>query len=58
MGALLEDVVRQTYTEFPLRSGVLSWEDYLPPLSDNLTRLVERFDVSDVPQHSAAGSSR
>jgi polysaccharide pyruvyl transferase WcaK-like protein len=58
MGALLEDVVRQTYPEFPLRSGVLSWEDYLPPLSDNLVRLVEQFDASEVPQHSAAGSSR
>jgi polysaccharide pyruvyl transferase WcaK-like protein len=58
MGAILEDSVRQTYPEFPLRSGVLSWEDYLPPLSDNLLQLVDRYDVSDVPQHSAAGSSR
>jgi polysaccharide pyruvyl transferase WcaK-like protein len=58
MGALLEDVVRQIYPEFPLRSGVLSWEDYLPPLSENMVRLVERFDASGVPQHSAAGSCR
>ena len=33
MGTLLEDTVRRTYPEFPLRSGVLSWEEYLPPLS-------------------------
>ena len=29
MGVLLEDAVRRQYPEFPLRSGVLSWEDYL-----------------------------
>src|SRR5437879_9547626 len=33
MGTFLEDVVRRAYPEFPLRSGVFSWEDYLPPLS-------------------------
>src|SRR5207247_8990656 len=42
MGTFLEDVVRRTYPEFPLRSGVLSWEDYLPPLSKSLTHLAER----------------
>jgi polysaccharide pyruvyl transferase WcaK-like protein len=46
MGTFLEDAVRQTYPEFPLRSGVLSWEDYLPPLSDNLLQLAERYDSS------------
>src|SRR5258708_33405159 len=30
MGTILEDTVRHTYPQFPLRSGVLSWEDYLP----------------------------
>jgi polysaccharide pyruvyl transferase WcaK-like protein len=44
MGTFLEDTVRRTYPEFPLRSGVFSWEDYLPPLSPNLRDLVERFD--------------
>ncbi|MBV9886783.1 MAG: hypothetical protein JO119_09575, partial [Acidobacteria bacterium] len=32
------------YPEFPLRTGVLSWEDYLPPLSPTLRDLVERYD--------------
>ena len=57
MGTLLEEAVRNTYPEFPLRSGVLSWEDYLPPLSPTLVRLVERFDTSQAAQHSVAGSS-
>jgi polysaccharide pyruvyl transferase WcaK-like protein len=46
MGVLLEDAVRRQYPEFPLRSGVLSWEDYLPPLDDNLLQLAERYDAS------------
>jgi polysaccharide pyruvyl transferase WcaK-like protein len=46
MGTFLEDVVRRTYPEFPIRSGVFSWEDYLPPLSKNLVQLAERYDAS------------
>jgi polysaccharide pyruvyl transferase WcaK-like protein len=46
MGVLLEDAVRRQYPEFPLRSGVLSWEDYLPPLNENLLQLAERYDAS------------
>ena len=46
MGTFLEDALRRVYPEFPLRSGVLSWEDYLPPLSENLQRLAERHDSS------------
>jgi polysaccharide pyruvyl transferase WcaK-like protein len=44
MGTFLEDAVRRAYPEFPLRSGVFSWQDYLPPLSPNLLDLVERYD--------------
>ena len=44
MGTFLEDVVRRTYPEFPLRSGVFSWEEYLPPLSRNLQELAERYE--------------
>jgi hypothetical protein len=44
MGTFLEAAVRRTYPEFPLRSGVLSWEDYLPPLSKNLHELAGRYD--------------
>ena len=57
MGVILEEAVRQTYPEFPLRSGVLSWEDYLPPLGNTLLRLVERYDASAVAQPSLAGSA-
>jgi polysaccharide pyruvyl transferase WcaK-like protein len=57
MGVFLEDAVRRTYPEFPLRSGILSWEDYLPPLSDTLRQLAERHDRSEHPQHSVAGTS-
>jgi polysaccharide pyruvyl transferase WcaK-like protein len=57
MGTILEDAVRTTYPEFPLRSGVLSWEDYLPPLSETLRQLLEQYDTSTAAQHSVAGSS-
>jgi hypothetical protein len=57
MGHILEDVVRRTYPEFPLRSGVLSWEDYLPPLSNTLLQLVNRYDTGAMAQHSVAGSA-
>jgi hypothetical protein len=46
MGTFLEGAMRRTYPEFPLRSGILSWEEYLPPLSSNLLRLAERYDSS------------
>ena len=48
MGTLLEDAVHRQYPEFPIRSGVLSWEDYLPPMSANLLKLMERYDSSPV----------
>ena len=57
MGTQLEDTVRRTYPEFPLRSGVLSWEEYLPPLSKTLRGLAERFDTSTIAEHSVAGSA-
>ncbi len=57
MGTLLEDTVRRTYPEFPLRSGVLSWEEYLPPLNKPLRDLAERYDTSTIAQHSVAGSA-
>jgi polysaccharide pyruvyl transferase WcaK-like protein len=58
MGTFLEDAVRRTYPEFPLRSGILSWEDYLPPLNDTLRQLTERYDASAAaPQHSVAGTT-
>ena len=53
MAIFLEDEVRRTYPEFPLRRGVVSWEDNLPPLSENLRKLVETYDRS--PAVLAAG---
>src|SRR6266853_1828225 len=41
MGKFLEEAVQRTYPEFLLRSGVFSWEDYLPPLSEDLIQLAE-----------------
>jgi polysaccharide pyruvyl transferase WcaK-like protein len=46
MGVFLERAVHQRYPEFPVRSGVYSWEEYLPPLSQNLERLVETYEGS------------
>jgi polysaccharide pyruvyl transferase WcaK-like protein len=57
MGTILEDAVRRTYPEFLLRSGVLSWEDYLPPLSPTLLDLADRYDTSTAAQHSVASST-
>src|SRR5437762_4084769 len=46
MGTFLEDAVHHQYPEFPIRRGVLSWEDYLPPLSENLLHLLQHYDSS------------
>jgi polysaccharide pyruvyl transferase WcaK-like protein len=56
MGVFLEDSMRRQYPEFPLRSGLLGWEDYLPPLSPTLRGLIERYDTSPEPR-AAAGKS-
>jgi polysaccharide pyruvyl transferase WcaK-like protein len=55
MGTFLEDAIRRTYPEFPLRSGILSWEDYLPPLSEDLRRLLQTHDSAEVVSRSAVG---
>jgi polysaccharide pyruvyl transferase WcaK-like protein len=44
MGVFLERAVHTCYPEFPVRSGVHGWEEYLPPLSGNLQRLLETYD--------------
>lgn len=43
MGVYFERHVQQRYPEFPVRTGLLSWEDYLPPLSPTLRKLVETY---------------
>jgi polysaccharide pyruvyl transferase WcaK-like protein len=47
MGVIFEDVMRRQYPEFPVRSGVRSWEEYLPPLHPSLAQLAEKHDVSE-----------
>ncbi|MGA2846149.1 MAG: polysaccharide pyruvyl transferase family protein [Candidatus Acidiferrales bacterium] len=47
MGVYFEEQVARRYPEFPVRRGVLAWQDYLPPLSDGLCRLLEKH--SGVP---------
>jgi hypothetical protein len=43
MGQHFEEHVQRRYPEFPIRTGLLTWEDYLPPLSPALRRLVETY---------------
>src|SRR5579862_2202881 len=45
MGMFLERNVRELYPEFPVSGGVRSWEEYLPPLSPALVKLVETHDT-------------
>jgi polysaccharide pyruvyl transferase WcaK-like protein len=42
MGMYLEEHVARQYPEFPVRKGLVGWEEYLPSLSPNLQRLLER----------------
>jgi polysaccharide pyruvyl transferase WcaK-like protein len=44
MGVFLEHAVHQHYPEFPVRSGVRSWEEYLPELSPNLETLLNTYE--------------
>ena len=41
MGRYFEEQVARRFPEFPLRRGVLGWEDYLPALSPKLLSLLE-----------------
>jgi polysaccharide pyruvyl transferase WcaK-like protein len=43
MGVYFEEHLQRRYPEFPVRSGIRSWEDYLPPLSPQLSKLVEDY---------------
>ena len=43
MGVFLERADHRQYPEFPVRTGVHGWEEYLPPLSPNLERLLESY---------------
>ena len=41
MGTYFEEQVAKRYPEFPIRTGVLGWEEYLPQLSPNIVKLLE-----------------
>lgn len=41
MGVYLEEQIARRFPEFPLRSGLVGWEQYLPPLSPQLCSLLE-----------------
>jgi hypothetical protein len=41
MGVYFEERVARQYPEFPIRTGVLGWEEYLPPLAPELCKLLE-----------------
>jgi len=46
MGVYLEQNVHAIYPEFEIRTGVHSWEEYLPPLNTELRALVEKYDAT------------
>jgi polysaccharide pyruvyl transferase WcaK-like protein len=46
MGKSVERYVQEKHPEFPIRSEGRSWEEYLPPLSANLLRLIEKHEVT------------
>ena len=48
MGMYLERAVQERYPEFPTRSGVRGWEEYLPPLSPNLGRLLDKYESAAI----------
>jgi polysaccharide pyruvyl transferase WcaK-like protein len=43
MGVYFEERVSRQYPEFPIRRGVLGWEEYLPPLGRELQELLETY---------------
>jgi polysaccharide pyruvyl transferase WcaK-like protein len=43
MGVYFEENVKKRYPDFEARTGVHGWQEYLPPLSEGLNALVERY---------------
>jgi polysaccharide pyruvyl transferase WcaK-like protein len=46
MGVYLEEQIARCFPDFPIRTGVLSWEEYLPSLSPALRQLVEERNAT------------
>jgi polysaccharide pyruvyl transferase WcaK-like protein len=57
MGVFLERQVHTRYPEFPVRSGVHHWEEYLPPLSSGLRALIDAYEPSASAAATAATTS-
>jgi polysaccharide pyruvyl transferase WcaK-like protein len=49
MGVYFERQTHSVYPEFEVRSGVHSWEEYLPPLNPSLQALVEQYGEGSEP---------
>lgn len=45
MGMYFEELVAKQYPEFPLRRESRDWDEYLPPLSGNLRKLLDTYDA-------------
>jgi polysaccharide pyruvyl transferase WcaK-like protein len=43
MGVYFEEEVKRRYPEFPTRKGEWNWQDYLPPMSAGLHKVVETY---------------
>jgi polysaccharide pyruvyl transferase WcaK-like protein len=54
MGVFFERHLQRRYPGFPVRSGVYSWEDYLPPLSPTLRSLLETYEMAPETQRHRA----
>ena len=46
MGVYFEQHVARRYPEFPIRTGIYSCEDYLPPFSPRLRKLAETYEAT------------
>jgi polysaccharide pyruvyl transferase WcaK-like protein len=54
MGVYFEQHLQRRYPAFPVRAGVYCWEDYLPPLSPTLRKLLETYEVTtEAPKYGA-----
>jgi len=49
MGVFFEQQTHAIYPEFPARTGLHSWEEYLPPLNPSLQALVEQYGEAAIP---------
>lgn len=47
MGVHFEEEVQRRYPEFETRRGEWSWEDYLPPFSETVRGLMERYGAGN-----------